>query len=183
VKHQSRKQLPVVVLLVPFLAASLAGRAAAKTPDGQTPAQETVCDQETGAAFGLCNAYCEAMDCDSPDHRASANACANVKRNFVKKTGRPLPCDVQCPCGDHLPVFEAIASGTATIELCFIDTEFIVVAATDATFTAVWTGPPATCDANLQPPAVELTTTEQLVCRVALQTAAAAQGVPCLPPE
>jgi hypothetical protein len=179
VTNHSRKVPAVIAVLLPLLTASLA----AKTPDGQTPSQETVCDHESGAAFGLCNAYCEAMDCDSPNHRASANGCASVKRNFVKKTGRPMPCDVQCPCGDHLPVFAAIATGTATIDRCIIDTEFIVVVADDETFTFVWTGPPASCDANFQPPVVELTATEQLVCRVALQTAAAAQGVPCVPPE
>ena len=36
----------------------------ALTPDGKTPAEETVCEGLSGAAFGLCNAYCEAMDCD-----------------------------------------------------------------------------------------------------------------------
>ena len=34
------------------------------TPDGQTPAQETMCDGLTGPAFGLCNAYCGAQDCE-----------------------------------------------------------------------------------------------------------------------
>jgi hypothetical protein len=162
---------------------AVAGAAAAKTPDGQTPSQETVCDHETGAAFGLCNAYCEAMDCDSPNHRASVGACNSVRRNFERKTGRPLPCAVQCPCAGLLPVFAAIVDGTATIERCFIDPEFIVVSDLDDNFTTVLTGPPATCSANLEAPFVELTSTEQLVCRVALQTAAAAQGVPCVPPE
>jgi len=39
----------------------------AQTPDETTPAEETVCDLYEGAAFGLCNAYCEAMDCDGLD--------------------------------------------------------------------------------------------------------------------
>lgn len=40
----------------------------AQTPDGTTPAEETICDGLEGAAFGLCNAYCEAKDCDlNPD--------------------------------------------------------------------------------------------------------------------
>jgi len=50
------------------------GAVLAQTPDGQTPAEETVCDHESGAAFGLCNAYCEAMDCDSANPQASATA-------------------------------------------------------------------------------------------------------------
>lgn len=51
--------------------------ALAKTPDGRTPAEETVCDGEVGAAYGLCNAYCEAMDCDDPNHRASDQGCVS----------------------------------------------------------------------------------------------------------
>src|SRR6188472_1486691 len=46
------------------------GAASAKTPDGVPPSLETVCDAETGAAYGLCTAYCEAMDCESADPRA-----------------------------------------------------------------------------------------------------------------
>ncbi len=38
-----------LVLAVPLVAS-------AQTPDGETPAVETVCDGESGAAFGLCNA-------------------------------------------------------------------------------------------------------------------------------
>jgi hypothetical protein len=162
---------------------TVAGAASAKTPDGQTPSQETVCDHETGAAFGLCNAYCEAMDCDSPNHRASVGACNSVRRNFEKKTGRPLPCAVQCPCSGLLPVFGAITDGTAAIDRCILTLDFIIVVADDENFATVLTGPPASCDANFAPPFVDLTSTEQLVCRVALQTAAEAQGVPCLHPE
>ena len=60
-----------------------------KTPDGLTPAVETVCDDAglTGAAWGLCNAYCEAMDCDSPNTRASERACECVLENFRKASG------------------------------------------------------------------------------------------------
>ena len=36
----------------------------ASTAVGSTPAEETTCDTATGVAFGLCNAYCEATDCD-----------------------------------------------------------------------------------------------------------------------
>jgi hypothetical protein len=71
-----------------------------QTPDGETPAEEDVCTAAglTGAAWGLCNAYCEAMDCDG-DPQASPEACAKVKANFDKKTGGKiaLPCElVEC---------------------------------------------------------------------------------------
>ncbi len=66
--------------------------ASAQTPDGQTPAVETVCDGESGAAFGLCDAYCEAMDCDNfPE--ASLYACERVRSTFNRLTGRDVPCE------------------------------------------------------------------------------------------
>jgi hypothetical protein len=63
------------------------------TPDNQPPADETVCDIYSGAAYGLCNAYCEAMDCDNPNVHASTAGCANVRANFMRKTGSDLPCE------------------------------------------------------------------------------------------
>ncbi len=72
----------------------------AQTPDGETPAQESVCDvlDPAGAASGLCNAYCEAMDCDG-DARASAKACDMVRSRFMDVSGGALlPCEVVCPC-------------------------------------------------------------------------------------
>ena len=82
----------VVFCLVLFIGYSLL----AKTPDGMPPSEETVCDQYSGAAFGLCNAYCEAMDCDSPMPKASATACEKVQANFKKKTGEDLSCGMTC---------------------------------------------------------------------------------------
>ena len=67
----------------------------ARTPDGQTPAQESVCDGQSGAAFGLCNAYCEAMDCDSSSPQASATACDKVRAGFVRVTGVDIPCEAE----------------------------------------------------------------------------------------
>ena len=71
------------------------GRAfALGTPDGQPPSRETVCDGLHGAAFGLCNAYCEAQDCDVHPRPS----CAQLRKNFLKKTGSPVfPCD-RIPC-------------------------------------------------------------------------------------
>ena len=69
----------------------------AKTPDGVPPSQETVCSGLTGAAFGLCNAYCEAQDCDVHPRPS----CAHLKRNFERITGSSVfPCDLFC--GDQI---------------------------------------------------------------------------------
>ena len=65
----------------------------AKTPDGETPAVEDVCSLLTGAAFGLCNAYCEAMDCHLEDPKASSTACGKVGDKLVAITGEDPPCE------------------------------------------------------------------------------------------
>jgi len=73
----------------------------AQTPDGQPPRRENICDSVTGASFGLCNAFCEAMDCDSPTPQASATACEKVRSNWEKQqgVGTRFPCDPQPPQG------------------------------------------------------------------------------------
>ena len=82
-----------VTLTALFCLAFLVPSTMAKTPDGLTPAEEIVCDGLEGAAFGLCNAYCEAQDCDILDpERAS---CERLRTNFERATGsRIFPCDV-----------------------------------------------------------------------------------------
>ena len=58
----------------------LSSPVSAQTPDGETPAQETICETWgfQGKVQGLCNAYCEAMDCDDPNPQASDQACSRV---------------------------------------------------------------------------------------------------------
>jgi len=84
-------------------------------PDGQPPSEETVCDGLHGAAFGLCNAYCEATDCGDGVNYASFKACASLQKNWKKKTGLDeFPCDcsegdvfdpeVGCECGHDLVI-------------------------------------------------------------------------------
>ena len=59
---------------------------------------QDACEGQVGAAFGLCNAYCEAMDCDSADQQASDKACNKVYDKFFTHAGTPPPCEVSCPC-------------------------------------------------------------------------------------
>ena len=92
------------------LLASFAGVALGQTPDGQTPADEEVCTGLIGAAFGLCNAYCEAMDCHYytdgdplTEPQASQNACDRVLGRFHNHVGADeiMPCEAVEPfCGD-----------------------------------------------------------------------------------
>jgi dienelactone hydrolase len=63
----------------------------------------TVCDDLKGKAFGLCNAYCEALDCDW-DPNASERACESLKSNYSSLTGESeFPCETMslgCVTGD-----------------------------------------------------------------------------------
>ena len=78
--------------------------ASAQTADG-------VCNSQTGAAYGLCTAYCEAMDCDSTAPSASPTACSKVYGNFQRLTNQAPPCVVPCPCADAYAqvISEAVA--------------------------------------------------------------------------
>lgn len=83
----------------------------AQTADGQTPAVESVCDGLSGALWGLCVSYCEAMDCDYPFPHADDQACDKVLGNYLKKSGSELPpCEAMPPeeecitnCGGEMP--------------------------------------------------------------------------------
>ena len=75
--------------------------AMSETPDGETPAEEDVCDGLNGAAYGLCVSYCEAMDCGD-GNRSSERACERVRENYqrIEGTGKAFPCE--CPCNYYL---------------------------------------------------------------------------------
>lgn len=83
----------LIALFVFVLLWSFAVISDAQTSDGVTPASESICDGEVGAAYGLCNAYCEAMDCDSEEPNASEKACEKVLANYVKHTDMMPPCE------------------------------------------------------------------------------------------
>ncbi|HEX5717893.1 MAG TPA: hypothetical protein VF179_17170 [Thermoanaerobaculia bacterium] len=110
-----------------FLICIGTGAALAQTPDGLPPALETICDMEQGAAYGLCNAYCEAMDCElandgdpGTEPKASATACSKVRDKYQQTTGRDLPCEVTCPCNaPGFPIFPDFVSGQIPIGECF----------------------------------------------------------------
>ena len=95
------KSIAIWLLAAVMLFAVMSNVMAMGTPDEETPAEETVCDGLVGPLFGLCNAYCEAMDCDSDFPAASQHACDKVAANFAKQTeGMTPPCEeeVVCPC-------------------------------------------------------------------------------------
>ncbi len=78
---------------------------------GSTYAQSTggVCDGLEDNAWGLCNSYCYAMDCEGDNRNMSGRACAQVADNFMRATGMDkMPCYTapsptgtplgSCPC-------------------------------------------------------------------------------------
>lgn len=176
-----RKSLWILVIGILFISTS---SVSAKTPDGKTPSEETVCDNEHGAAFGLCNAYCEAMDCTDPNQRASNQGCESVKKNFEKKTGRPLPCLTTCPCPGVLELFADIVSGAVIVNRCIADEGTLFLRTVDGDEGYVEEGPPANCNVNNDPLQTRfLTAEESLVCRVRLRQLVESMGVECTRPE
>jgi hypothetical protein len=163
------------------------GAALAQTPDGETPAEETVCDSETGAAYGLCNAYCEAMDCETDNPNASATACSRVQDKFQQITGRDLPCEVpqvRCPCNDPAvnATFAALVAGQITITACdhsgFSPGTRVTYNSSAQAFGGVERGQPL-CGTSSPSHRLFPTLEEALVCSDLLAQAAANQGVPC----
>ena len=113
-----KKKKLVSLLIGLLLGAGSIVQAMAQTPDGQTPAEETVCDPlkadgVTAGLYGLCVAFCEAQDHAAISHPiteaelevlAAAAPSGRLLANYNKKkseTDPPMPCVVveePCPC-------------------------------------------------------------------------------------
>lgn len=86
----------------------------AQTPDGMPPANERICDPlksggVTRSLYGLCVAYCEALDCDlqqvppgnvTPQCKAPTSKILQRYNAHKSPTDPPMPCVQQqaCPC-------------------------------------------------------------------------------------
>lgn len=88
---------------------------------GSRPAwsQPNPCAGLSGAAFGLCNAYCRALDCPAGHNGKS---CASLRKNWQKQTGQTLfPCDaVCCQCDNG-------ARACSTVKRCRQATQCAIV--------------------------------------------------------
>ena len=160
------------------------GAALAQTPDGTPPSGETVCDAETGAAYGLCTAYCEAMDCDSDEPSPSATACGKVRSKFQNVTGRNVPCEVPvitCPC-TSIPKFNADLELLNNCESTPVPGELIFgVGAFDLSFVGV--EQPTACGhfhvLNGYTLILPITPEEAAFCRQLVLDATVRNGAPC----
>ena len=102
-KRLEQIRVAMVTAAAVLMAGATFSTAVAQTPDGETPANEGVCDSLQGTAtpglYGLCVAYCEAQDLDSFD-KSPPNE--KILANYRKKmrAGDPdMPCiQVPCPC-------------------------------------------------------------------------------------
>ena len=56
-----------------------------------------ICDDLSGPAWGLCHAYCEAMECDTENPNAAEDACMAVGARFQRVTGDLPPCECDLP--------------------------------------------------------------------------------------
>jgi hypothetical protein len=92
--------LLIITILLSYVVVS-----SAQTPDGVTPAEENVCDillKTNENVWGICNAFCEAKDCDS--QKIFDKSCSQLLKNFVKNSSNktPMPCLPDNFCTDFL---------------------------------------------------------------------------------
>lgn len=98
------------------------GSAMAQTPDGETPANEGVCNalQAPGISaglYGLCVAYCEAQDLNSFDKEPPNTKILDNYNKRKQATDPAMPCvKVPCPCWSNEEM--ASISGDATAAVC-----------------------------------------------------------------
>ena len=159
------------------------GAALAQTPDGDPPSEETVCDGEAGAAYGLCNAYCEAMDCDSDDPSASETACSKVQSKFQNITGRDIPCEVPavtCPCAS-LPNFNEIPELPSSVYCSLFEGGVSFGSPTGFTRIAAYPAPENTCRVTFGSNTIlSITPEEAALCIQLILDIAASKNVTCL---
>ena len=118
------------LVLAGLSACLVAAVAAAGTPDGSTPAEETICESLRGATpglRGLCVAYCEAQDCDGPE-AALAGECVPASRRLLELYERrrragdpPMPCVAPPP--SECPCYSAGEIGALQLAFCYDDVE------------------------------------------------------------
>jgi hypothetical protein len=130
-----------------FVSLSMIGlAAAASTPDGDTPAEETVCDSLntddiSQGLYGLCLAFCEAQDIADEDlaitedellalqDNAPSGSILDAYKNMKKDTDPDMPCikvDSTCPCwtNDELLAINGEGpDGSMLVTRCFTSTD------------------------------------------------------------
>jgi hypothetical protein len=86
--------------------ATLVGPVMGQTADGDTPVNEAICDDlftATPGLYGLCIAYCEAMDCELVDDEMNCDNFPDPRilqkyRSRMQEGDPDMPCVVPGPC-------------------------------------------------------------------------------------
>ena len=82
------------------------------TPDDVPPSRESACIGLSGAAFGLCNAFCQAQDCDTHPRPS----CDQLRANFRRVTGNSVfPCERPAPTPTSTPSSELCQPGATCV--------------------------------------------------------------------
>lgn len=103
---------------------------ASQTPDGETPANEGVCDELIGATpglYGLCVAFCEAQDCE-PDFSLAdpfetcTPSSEKVLENYDRRKQEgdiDMPCiKAPCPCWSPDELLDLVMPIQIIVEIC-----------------------------------------------------------------
>ncbi|MDT8281416.1 MAG: hypothetical protein RQ982_01240 [Gammaproteobacteria bacterium] len=101
--HKIKQILTAITFTLFTCLVTMSSSVLAATPDGETPANEGVCNELQGGTpglYGLCVAYCEAQDLDIVGDKETPNN--KILANYRKKmaVGDPdMPCiQIPCPC-------------------------------------------------------------------------------------
>ncbi len=87
------------VYLAPLSIALVSSLLIPISTSAQPPSDESVCGGLSGASWGLCNAYCEVLRCESENPTASSTACSRILSEYETHTDQVIPCArVECPC-------------------------------------------------------------------------------------
>jgi len=119
----------------------------AQTPDGETPANEGVCDGLLGMTpglYGLCVGFCEAQDCEATFDPATGQVTFDAScqpsspkllENYNKRSqpgDPPMPCvnvaEDECPCWTEAEL-DLIADGET--EVCVVGQTFAIIVGPD----------------------------------------------------
>ena len=82
---------------------------------GQAVADDNPCADEIGAGYGLCMAYCDAMNCDEIEFQEATDAaCERVSANYLKIVGHPIP-GLVCPVWSE-PQLDLVGTSNLTTQ-------------------------------------------------------------------
>jgi hypothetical protein len=154
-----------------------AGAVLAQTPDP--------CGDETGAAYGLCNAYVSA-ECQTATPSASNVACSRIAAKFKQITGRDLASKFVCPCVSTGGNFADFLAGQISVQSCQKNETGTVVYRGDEPIDPVAFSFNAEgqwyCGYTAEGVGLPISPAQGQVCAQLLEQAANSQGVTCTAP-